>query len=460
MWNPEGKSFEDYWAEMDATQKKNCKVVMVLIFVCVFVITLVFNYSGEEFTILFWGNFWIKTSACSSFCFVLGLCLCFLLSVMLKNILKFRKKEKLKQAIRASYSVQAEREYMRQLDELENHFDFTKEIPLSVQYMVLCLSIFGPGLAFALSLYFNMPLSYEGGQVQKSEVLSVFSEKKRGRKICFPVMVDGKQIEFEMDQFDRDIQKGMKLSLTVSPGKLGWPVISRVYVDTIGVGWQLKGHRYDYIENEQKKAEWKVKQENAMQKTAERNVPQQMAERNVPQQTLSSIDELIVHRLPNFAGWREAKLSLDRERPCPVKLLASKDSQEDKYCNLRLERRMLMVRDTVERVFLTTCHFPCRSPYSEKDKAAGMNLFNEPGDGIVVVNPILLVEMWESKKITVLFDGDEYRTYAVARCTANPNYLQIINSKAFLFRMKKAYSAVILFSADKNHTNWRFGTPR
>lgn len=454
----ERMSFWEMWAKLDTKQK----IYRVFGFVF-FLLSFFWAMTEAEMTVFLCGNLVLQWRDI----IYISLLIVFGIWTLWQYYKYVQMRNSLRSSMKLCADSQKEQEYERALEELDDFIMFFKKSNFSYLY---CYFMALPLLFYALLLYINLLPNDGGGQVQKSVVLSIEKHedtKDRYRRhkgslhpiMRFPIVVDGKRIEFKMDQFDSKIKKGMKLLVTVSPGKLGWPVVSRVYVDTIGVGW-LKDHRYDYIENEQKKAEWKVKQENAMQKTAERNVPQQMAERNVPQQTFRSIDELIVHRLPNFAGWREAKLPLDRERPCPVKLLASKDSQEDKYCNLRLERRMLMVRDTVERVFLTTCHFPCRSPYSEKDKAAVMNLFNGPGDGIVVVNPILLVEMWESKKITVLFDGDEYRTYAVARCTANPNYLQIINSRAFLFRMKKAYSAVILFSADKNHTNWRFGTPR
>ncbi len=103
-----------------------------------------------------------------------------------------------------------------------------------------------PMTAISLFYYVNSPSGYEGGQVQTTRVQSIEMDSTLGDNMVIPLMVNGERITKGVWLFDEDIEVGTQLSVTVSPGRLGFPVITRIYADSLKKGRQLKNGKWEF----------------------------------------------------------------------------------------------------------------------------------------------------------------------------------------------------------------------
>lgn len=103
-----------------------------------------------------------------------------------------------------------------------------------------------PMTAISLFYYVNSPSGYEGGQVQTTRVQSIEMDSTLGDKMVIPLMVNGERITKGVWHFSDGVEVGTQLSVTVSPGRLGLPVITRIYADSLGEGRQLKNGKWEF----------------------------------------------------------------------------------------------------------------------------------------------------------------------------------------------------------------------
>ena len=207
----EKMSFREMWAKYDTKQRIYWVLGVVFLIVSILLGVVSLAGFGVGKTVLLCGNLVLPDEMILYFIVSIGLGILYLW----QYYKYFQIKNDLRSSMELCTDSQEEQEYERALEELGGFKTFLQKSNFS--YLAFYFLAF-PILFYALLLYINLPSNDEGGQVQKSVVLSIEKRRKGSDQMRFPLMMDGKVVMLSMDKLDGEIKPGTMLSVNLSSG--------------------------------------------------------------------------------------------------------------------------------------------------------------------------------------------------------------------------------------------------